>query len=65
MKKITNLILTLCIALGLFAILSGKASAATYSGSCGTKLNWSLDTATGVLTITGSGKMADYSDKAP
>ncbi len=32
----------------------------TYSGSCGTDLNWSLNTSTGVLTITGSGAMSDY-----
>ena len=37
------------------------AKAATYSGACGPSLNWSLDTQTGVLAITGSGWMANYS----
>ena len=34
---------------------------ATYSGTCGTNLTWNLDTSTGVLTISGSGAMKDYS----
>ncbi|MBP5289548.1 MAG: leucine-rich repeat protein, partial [Clostridia bacterium] len=33
----------------------------TYSGSCGTGLSWLLDTSTGVLSITGSGAMTNYS----
>ena len=37
-----------------------KVSAATYSGSCGTNAYWSLDKATGVLTITGKGAMSNY-----
>ena len=38
-----------------------------YSGTCGENAKWSLDTATGVLTISGSGDMYDYShtNKAP
>ena len=30
------------------------------TGQCGEKLNWSLDTATGALSITGTGRMWDY-----
>ncbi|MBR5619937.1 MAG: leucine-rich repeat protein [Clostridia bacterium] len=41
--------------------LSIQASAATYSGSCGENVYWSLNTGTGALTISGSGKMDDYS----
>ena len=37
------------------------AEAATYSGTCGTNVNWSLDTETGVLDITGTGAMRNYS----
>ena len=29
----------------------------TYSGTCGTNVNWSLDTETGLLKITGTGEM--------
>ena len=30
----------------------------TYSGTCGTNVNWSLDTSTGLLKITGTGEMS-------
>ncbi len=39
-----------------------KASAETYSGSCGDNVNWSFDTETGVLDITGTGYMDNYQD---
>ena len=39
-----------------------KATNEILSGSCGTNLTWSLDTSTGVLTITGSGAMTDFED---
>ena len=44
-----------------------KADAATYSGKCGANLTWSLDTDTGVLTISGTGDMYywDYPDYVP
>lgn len=32
----------------------------TYSGSCGTNVNWYLDTGTGKLTISGSGATYNY-----
>ena len=35
-------------------------AADSVSGTCGDGLNWSLDTGTGRLTITGSGAMDDY-----
>ena len=38
-----------------------KADAATYSGECGANLTWSLDTDTGVLTISGTGYMYNWS----
>ena len=37
-----------------------RASAASYSGKCGDKAVWSLNTSTGVLYIDGSGDMYDY-----
>lgn len=36
-------------------------AAKTYNGTCGTNLQWSLNRCTGVLSITGSGAMMDYS----
>lgn len=36
------------------------ASAEIKSGSCGNNAKWSLDTETGLLSITGSGRMMDY-----
>lgn len=42
------------------AIFSTKAEAATYSGTCGDNLNWSFNTGTGKLIISGTGKMYDY-----
>ena len=50
------LALVLCLSLAAPALASGE----TYSGTCGDNLTWTLDTATGVLTISGSGAMADY-----
>ena len=38
-----------------------KTDAAAYSGKCGDNLTWSLDTDTGVLTISGTGDMYDWS----
>ena len=50
--------------LTLFLALSagvGSLFAETYSGTCGTDLYWSLDTSTGVLSITGTGTtMEDF-----
>lgn len=53
MKKRTILFL-ICI----LSILN--ISAEVYSGSCGDNVNYSLDTSTGVLSITGTGAMTNY-----
>lgn len=50
-----------------FAVLlllfsSVQSYAEVYSGSCGKDVNWTLDTETGLLEITGSGDMKDYDD---
>ena len=47
--------------------LSLRASAAAFAGKCGANVNWTLDTITGVLSVTGTGEMTDYSyiDKKP
>ena len=50
-KQLLTAILLLC---------STVVSAETYSGTCGTNVNWSLDTETGVLEITGTGAMDEH-----
>lgn len=42
-------------------VFSATASAKTEKGSCGEHVNYALDSATGVLTISGTGSMTDYS----
>ena len=41
-----------------------KAEAATYSGTCGDNLTWTLDTSTGKLTISGTGAMTNWSSSS-
>ncbi len=53
-KKLT-LLFFICI-LGALNI-----NAEVYEGSCGANVSYSLDTSTGVLNITGTGAMKDYS----
>ena len=61
MKKIGAFLLAVLfvatvLPMGVFPVL-----AKTYAGACGTNVTWSLDTASGVLTISGSGNMDDSS----
>ena len=71
-KRILSLILALAMLCALLPQAALTASAEVYSGSCGAEgdgsnLTWSLDTTTGLLTISGSGEMAvyTYSNPAP
>ena len=60
MKKTVRylfMLLVLCAA----AVLAAHAHAEMPGGRCGENLFWSLDTDTGVLTVSGTGGMADYS----
>ncbi len=47
---------------GLMFLFSLSLSAETKSGTCGTNLTWTLDSETGVLTISGTGQMYDHFD---
>ena len=47
---------------GVLNLLNITASAENYSGSCGNNVTWKLDTENGVLTISGTGQMSNYSD---
>ena len=55
MKKKALLLLTICILCAL------NIKAEVYEGSCGDNVNYTLDTETGILTITGTGEMTDFS----
>lgn len=55
MKKIKFFIL-LC----LFGMISIGAGAEVVNGTCGKNANWSFNTETGKLSITGNGDMEDY-----
>ncbi len=60
MKKLLSIIMCLVLIVSTLTFVSIPASAASYSGTCGDDLTWSLDTSTGVLEITGSGAMPDF-----
>ena len=57
MKRCISLLLSLFLLLGLLPTAALPAAAATYSGTYGENISWSLDTATGVITFTGYGDM--------
>ena len=57
MKKLTNLV---CALLCSLTLVPFSAQAKVVEGSCGDNLNYSYDTETQALTITGTGDMYDY-----
>lgn len=66
-KRVLSLMLVLLMTLTLIP-LESLAEAAAAPGTCGSKgdnLTWALDEKNGVLTISGQGDMADYSEEAP
>ncbi len=64
MKKMLSIFLAVAILVCTLPLSALTASAASYSGSCGDNLTWSLDTGSGVLTISGSGDMTDFSSSS-
>ena len=56
MKKTISLVLAILM---MVIALETPASAKVYSGTCGEHVTWSLDTNTGVLTLSGYGDMSD------
>ncbi len=60
MKKILALSLVFCL---LIAFVPMQASASANNGTCGDNAFWSLDEATGVLTISGSGPIWDFDNE--
>ena len=61
MKKIISIFLSLVFVFSVSAGFVQTASAA-YSGVCGDNLTWEFDEGSGVLTISGTGRMYDYDD---
>ena len=61
MRKLLSIVLCLALLSSVITILPVTVTAATYSGTCGANLTWSLDTSSRVLTISGTGDMDNYS----
>ena len=62
MKKVISLFLSLAMLLSIVSIVDFSAYADTLTtGKCGDNVTYSFDTSTGMLTISGTGKMTDYS----
>ena len=59
MKKVISLFLSVAMLLSIVSVVDFSAYADVQTGSCGDNVNYSLDTETGVLTISGTGKMTD------
>ena len=60
MKKIISLLLSLAMLLTITSGLNLTAYADVKTGKCGDNVKYSLDTSTGVLTISGTGDMNNY-----
>ena len=60
MRKVVKQIVLLAVLCLSLVALTLCVSAETYTGECGENLTYTLDTDTGMLTISGTGKMADY-----
>lgn len=63
-KTLKHFLLILCM-IAAIAVLTLAAAAATETGSCGTDLTYTLDTETGVLTVSGTGAMTDFYAATP
>lgn len=62
MKKIISLFLSLVMLFSLTVGLDLTVYANVVTGKCGDNVTYSLDTSTGVLTISGTGNMYNYSN---
>ena len=62
MKKVISLFLSLAMLLSIVSVVDFSAYADVQTGSCGDNVTYSLDTETGVLTISGNGNMKNYND---
>ena len=60
MKKVISLFLSLIMLLSVTAGIDFSAFAMPNSGQCGENVSYTFDEATGTLTISGKGEMANY-----
>ncbi len=60
MKRVITALLSILISVSAFAVFSVNAAFA--SGSCGSNASWEFNGETGLLTISGNGKMDDFSN---
>ena len=60
MKKLISLFLSLAMLLSIVSVVDFSAYADVQIGKLGENVTYSLDTSTGVLTISGTGDMYDY-----
>ncbi|MCD7797466.1 MAG: leucine-rich repeat domain-containing protein [Clostridiales bacterium] len=63
MKRVLSVLLSFVMLLSVTSSLDLTAFASTYSGTCGDNVTWLFNTDTGILTISGSGDMTNYSSK--
>ena len=61
MKKVISLFLSVAMLLSIVSVVDFSAFADVKTGKCGDNVTYSLDTETGVLTISGTGKMTAFS----
>ena len=59
-KRLLSILLALALLCAILPAVALSARAAATSGTCGDNLTWTFDSATGTLTIKGSGKMYHY-----
>lgn len=65
-KRMTAILLVIAMFSMLLPTIVPTASASTFSGKCGENLTWTLNTDNGILEITGTGPMDDWSlEKSP
>ena len=60
MKKVISLILSVAMLLSIVSVVDFSAFADVKTGKCGDNVTYSLDTETGLLTISGTGDMYSY-----
>ena len=60
--RIIALFLAFALICALLPAAVLTASAVVYSGTCGENLTWTLDAETGVLMVSGTGEMEDYTN---